>query len=47
MVGWRSRFGLVELKPSYWRVGVSNLQRAELESKQEDLFSMVGLEVAV
>lgn len=39
------RFVGVELKPSYWKVGCSNLRRAEIESRQEDLFSLAGLTV--
>ncbi|MGD9892831.1 MAG: site-specific DNA-methyltransferase [Dehalococcoidia bacterium] len=36
---------LIELKTSYWHVGVSNLRRAEQESRQEDLFTLAGIEV--
>lgn len=35
----------IELKESYWRVAVKNLQSAEREAKTEDLFSRVGIEV--
>lgn len=41
------KFYGIELKPSYWRVGVANLRQAEQESRQEDLFTMAGLEVPV
>jgi len=40
------RFGVgAELKPSYFRQMVRNVAQAEQESRQEDLFSMAGLEV--
>ena len=35
------RFVGVELKPSYWRAGVRNLERADRESKPLDMFSLI------
>lgn len=35
-----------ELKPEYYRVAVSNLRRAEAESRTPDLFALAGVEVA-
>jgi len=37
---------LSELKHSYWRLGCKNLRLAEIESRQSDLFSYAGLELA-
>jgi DNA modification methylase len=34
-----------ELKTSYYNMAVSNLERGQRESKQEDLFSLAGIEV--
>jgi len=35
----------IELKESYWKVAIRNLQSAERENKTEDLFSQAGIEV--
>lgn len=35
----------IELNPNYFKVAISNLREAERQSKQQDLFSLAGIEV--
>jgi len=37
----------VELKPSYWKTSIINLQEADLLARQKDLFEYAGIEVEI